>query len=117
MGLWRDIRDVQKANKEIIFAKMNEEKKELNIFDYTAIGNGINRKGFLEMGITFQDILELNEKYDLRWSGEEISNAMNSEEPYTNLMDLPMPHKVYFGFSKDLYVLYSMRTGRGVKCY
>lgn len=110
MGILRDLKKLNKLNNDLIRAEAksvrNGTNNQMNIFDYNKILSEIDEFGFNEMGITFQNLMDINHKYDLRLSEEEISKVMQSEEPFYQFTLLPISRDILYNhIFKDLYVL------------
>ena len=93
MGIFTDLRNLRKINKELI-ALENKDKlfgnNEKGIFDYGKVLEKIDKIGFVKMGISFNDLWFLNGKYDLRLSEKQLIDVMNSEKPFTSFVSLPI---------------------------
>ena len=113
MGFLRELMDLNKINNDLIRCDVKRKRNNdfsLSLFDYTDELSIIDKKGFHNVGITFKDLLDINEKYNLRLKEEEISKVMTSEEPFFNFTLLPIPRRVlYDKICVDLY--YLMKKG------
>ena len=115
MGLMKDLVNVYKmtmmvAEDDYVRKKTNDTSRSFD--DICKIGKRINKNGFGFYRITFDDLMELNKKYDLKWQEEEIINCMNSNEPYAALLDLPMSIKVHHDFFEELYDLWEENVNK-----
>lgn len=115
MGLMKDLVNVYKmtmmvAEDDHVRKKNNDTSRSFD--DRCNIGRRINKNGFGFYGITFDDLMGLNKKYDLKWREEEIINCMNSNEPYLALLDLPMSVNIRYYFFEELFDLWEKKGNK-----
>lgn len=106
MGIIKDLRNIHKSNNDLIRIEVERERNGesiVTIFDYINKINIIDKKGFYNCGVTFQDLMNINQKHDLRLKEEQISEIMKSEKQLYNFILLPIPRRLVNDIYMDIY--------------
>lgn len=121
MGLINDLLRLNELQNESIRAenklKREDKKKWIRMELEEKMMKAIEKKGFSKVGITLEDLMGLSEKYDLRWSEEEVLECMNSKKPLYNLWLLPMPFLIWKDFNDDLFNIYLEKNKENIEWY